>query len=453
MLTRRDIPALSRIGEWVDDAARPIGPTAIVVGLVVVYLGALAWSWQHVSYDVWGALLIAPLLVALVVPLGKIAATHEDDPAMFRIVLFAFAAKLMMSLVRYAIAFAVYGQADAGDYHNIGRALSRQFRSGDFTTLGEPLTGSGFMRVLTGAIYTVTGPTKLGGFVIFAFIGFIGQWLFYRAFRMAMPEADHRRYALLVLFLPTMLFWSASIGKDTWMLVNLGIATYGASRMLVHRRGGLTTFVIGIGLAAIVRPHVALMLFLGVSVAYGIRRPTRRTVFGPLPKVIGLATLVLVGSFLLNRVEDQLGVDELQQGGFEQALSNTSRRTDQGGSTFEPVAVTDPIRYGWAVVTVLFRPFPYEAANPQAMLASLEGMAMLGLVLSNVMRGARLLTRLRSWPFGVIALTFTGVFCYAFASVSNFGILTRQRVQVVPFLLVLLCLPSRADEPHELRSL
>jgi hypothetical protein len=452
VLTTRP-PAFDRVRDWLDDAARPFGATAIGCGLLFLYLGGLAWSWEHVSYDVWGALLLTPFLMALVVPMGRVAARHEDDDGMVRLVVAAFALKLAMSLVRYAVAFEVYGgTADAGAYHSAGRALAQLFRTGDFSTNGAALTGTGFIRVLTGAVYTVTGPTKLGGFLVFSWLGFIGLWLFYRAFRIAVPGGAHRRYALLVLFLPSTLYWSSSIGKDAWMSFTLGIAAYGAARMLVHRPRGAIIFTIGTALGAIVRPHVALMLFLAVSVAYFLRRPTTRSVAGPVMKVVAVLALVVLGSLLLNRVEDQLGVEDLQQGGVDQALSIATERSDEGGSSFEPVAVTDPARYLWAVATVLFRPFPHEAGNAQSLLAALEGLFVLGLLLINVGNVLRLLGRLRQWSFGVVALVYTLVFCYAFASISNFGILTRQRVQVLPFLLVLVCLPTVGSVTRGRRS-
>ena len=38
-------------------------------------------------------------------------------------------------------------------------------------------------------------------------------------------------------------------------------------------------------------------------------------------------------------------------------------------------------------------------------------------------------------------LVYTFAFIYAFSSIANFGILARQRSQLLPLLLVVLCLP------------
>jgi hypothetical protein len=42
------------------------------------------------------------------------------------------------------------------------------------------------------------------------------------------------------------------------------------------------------------------------------------------------------------------------------------------------------------------------------------------------------------------ALAYTGLFILAFSAIGNFGLLTRQRTQLLPFVLVLLAMPARA---------
>jgi hypothetical protein len=53
-----------------------------------------------------------------------------------------------------------------------------------------------------------------------------------------------------------------------------------------------------------------------------------------------------------------------------------------------------------------------------------------------------------------LALIYTLLFVYAFASVGNFGNIARQRVQLFPMALVLICVPARtwrkgAEDPDE----
>jgi len=439
----------TRAHTWVDENAQPIGPTVALLGLAALYLGALAWAWQHTSYDVWGAILIAPLLLALTYPVARYAAHIERDPTMTRLILAAFVLKLGMTIVRYVVAFGVYGgRSDAKVYHQIGRQLARNFRSGDLDTEGAALSGTGFIRIFTGVLYSITGPTMIGGYLIYSFIGFWGLYLFYRAFRIAVPDGDRKRYARLVFFLPSMMFWPSSIGKEAWMCLMLGIATLGAAKALSHQRGAFALMAVGITGGAFVRPHVMLIFFIGLSVGYLLREGRRDTVLGVLPKIAGIVALVAVGVVLLGQVEKFFGVDDLSQGGATQALEVAADRSDKGGSLYTAVDPTSPGRYAWAVVTVLFRPFPNEAGNLQSLLASVEGLVVAVLCLLSLPRSRFLLWNLRRWSFGVLSLVYILLFCYAFASIGNFGILTRQRVQVLPFVLALVCLPATQRAPR-----
>jgi hypothetical protein len=56
---------------------------------------------------------------------------------------------------------------------------------------------------------------------------------------------------------------------------------------------------------------------------------------------------------------------------------------------------------------------------------------------------------MRSGPFIDYAFTFAGLFIIAFSSIGNFGILTRQRVQLYPFVLILLAWPLVARRKPE----
>jgi hypothetical protein len=45
-------------------------------------------------------------------------------------------------------------------------------------------------------------------------------------------------------------------------------------------------------------------------------------------------------------------------------------------------------------------------------------------------------------PYVAFAVSYTAMFVFAFSSVGNFGIMTRQRTQVLPLVLVLLAIPA-----------
>ena len=158
---------------------------------------------NHNSYIVWGGFWVAPVLFILSLPIASRAARRDGD-AIGRIVLIAAGVKVFAApLLRYWMAFSVYGgSADAARYHDAGVGLAPLLRRGIYSGLGE-ISGTRFLEVLTGQVYALTGPTRLGVFMVFSWFGFLGCYLFYRAFRIAYPDGDGRRYAMLVFFFPT----------------------------------------------------------------------------------------------------------------------------------------------------------------------------------------------------------------------------------------------------------
>jgi hypothetical protein len=121
------------------------------------------------------------------------------------------------------------------------------------------------------------------------------------------------------------------------------------------------------------------------------------------------------------------------------------QQSGQGGSEFEAVRIKSPAQFPSAVLAVLFRPWPWESTNLQALIASAEGTLLLVLGLRSWRQFMRLPRFLFQVPYVAYALTYTLMFVIAFSSISNFGILTRQRTQVLPIVLVLLVMPRETS--------
>jgi hypothetical protein len=300
-----------------------------------------------------------------------------------------------------------------------------------------------------------TNSNAFGTFLLFSFLGFIGCYLLYRAFVTALPDADHHRYALLIFLWPTLVFWPSSIGKDCWMLFCVGIAALGAARVLVRSRGGYGLLVLGSLAGSFVRPHVSLLLLMafGVALLVGRRKARPGAVTpGSVGKVAGLVVLLVLGAVLATRTADLLNANDITSGSIDTALSQSIARTSQGGSAFDPPSPKTPIGYAEATVTVLFRPFPIETSGLEGIATSIEGMFLAVLALASWKRLVSIPRRLRSDPYVTLAIAYTLMFIFAFGTIGNFGILARERSQLVPFVFVLLCifpLPRVAKKPVE----
>ena len=410
--------------------------------LASAYAVTTVWALASLTYDIAGGLVIAPVLVALSLPVLRRVAAADRQVSISLLVL-ALMLKLASSLVRYAQAFLLYdGNADASRYHDAGAGIAAALRAGLAWKAVGPFPGTATLEAVTGYVYLVTGTSVLIGFLVFSWLGFWGLLLFHRAYAVAFPDGETRRYALLVLFLPSLLFWPSSIGKESLMTLGLGLGAYGAARLFARRPGGVLCLAAGLGLASLIRPHMAAMLFAGVFVGY-LARPLRPgSAFGPLLKAFGVAIMVVVGLVLVAQAEKFFGVDGKDGRTVGSVIDSTVQQTSQGGSEFEATPVTNPLQLPMAIVSVLLRPFPWEANNLQALVAAMESTGLAYVVWRSRDRLRRLPSLLRTQPYVAFVVTYSLLFVVAFSSFANFGILTRQRVQVFPFVLVLLALPA-----------
>ena len=115
----------------------------------------------------------------------------------------------------------------------------------------------------------------------------------------------------------------------------------------------------------------------------------------------------------------------------------TQERSNIGGSAVEVVVKNPLTDYPYALLTVLFRPFLFEVSSPVQLLSALEGTALLGWM---IFRRSEILSSVRlsaSVPWIRMSLLYVLAFGFAWSSVGNLGIIVRQRVQVLPLLLVL----------------
>jgi hypothetical protein len=429
------------VGEWADRMR--LRQTGIMATGLLTTSALLALALTTRAVDL-AAVLVGSALFLISIPLLRREASRAGDSRLYGLLLAALAVKLVGALLRYSVAYTLYaGHNDASGYFNHGVQLAEQFRAGDFTTGLSSLTGTNFLRFFSGIVYTVIPGSRMAGFLVFAWLGFWGQVFFYRAYRMAVPEGRSRSYGYLVLFLPSLVYWPSSIGKEAWMMLSLGVAALGVAEILTEKMGrGLVLSGLGMWLAALVRPPVAGMVALGLGVALVVRRgrPSLRE-FAPVAKGLSMVAAAILATVFLGKAQEFLGADLTSPDGITRELTEVAQRADHGGSEFEPTVVRSPSDLPMATLTVLFRPLVTEAHNAQALAAAIESTALLLVLIVRLPWIVAAIRSGRRQPYVVFALVYVGLFVVAFSAFPNFGLLARQRVQVLPLLLVLLTVP------------
>jgi len=96
---------------------------------------------------------------------------------------------------------------------------------------------------------------------------------------------------VLLFFLPSLIFWTADVSKEAIMTLSLGLAAYGAAKILARRRGGFPLLIVGAAIGAFVRPNELLLVMAGFAIAIIILPAGPRRTLGGVRRLGAIAFL------------------------------------------------------------------------------------------------------------------------------------------------------------------
>ena len=409
--------------------------TVIGVLLMAFVMSFYLWKWLIDGRPVAAALIVMPLLLIFTAPVLVRAMRTERQ--------FDLAGLMLVGLaVRYAFAYYRMEHAeDAGIYHLWGVKLAESYRVLDFGA--DPVAeipGTGGMRVIAGLLQVVVNDDYFASFLVMGWLGFWGCYFLYRAAVITVPDLKRYRYARLIFLWPSLAFWLTSIGKDSWMVFTIGLASLGAARVFQRQTGGFLMLIGGLFLGSFVRPHLCLVALLAFVVALTLGRLQNSQdsmTPGSVAKFAALILLLLFATVLVARTQSLLNT-----GDFSSGLDKAAEQTAEGGSAFSPPDPLSPIGYPQALITVLFRPFPFEAHGMQQLITAAEGAFLIGLTIVSFKGVMSIFRRIRTQPYVTYCAAYVLIWAAIFGVIANFGILERQRSTMLPFFFVVLCLPA-----------
>ena len=341
---------------------------------------------QSLSYDIWGALVVIPVLALISIAADQ-PGVHRRPRPLRPWVWAGLAVKFAGAVAGYNIRFDAYGgSADAGRYHAAGKLIAGEFHDGRHRRFGLIPTRHqhrSSSRTSPASSTPSSGTSRLGGFMVFTWMSFWGLAFCVKAAHHAIGGFATRRYAIAVFFFPSLVYWGSSIGKEAFVGLCLGLAAYGASLVLT-RRGGVRCGVRAAPRRARRRRLRAAPLrrHLGRRHPDRPRRPGRARHDAPLRPRHRHARRSQVGTILLLAVAGigfvivATGHAQLPRprrrrrrqtadGGVTDRLSTifdkVEDRTTQGGSSFDPISVDGPQDWPLAAFRTLTRPLLFEA--------------------------------------------------------------------------------------------
>ncbi len=293
--------------------------------------------------------------------------------------------------------------------------------------------------------------------LIFAMIGFSGLWKLFVFFYQQYPKM-HKKFALAILYFPTVVFWSAGIMKDTLCIAALGWITFAMHEAFFLKKSFLKNlfilFLFGY-LLAIIKVYILVayipffMLFIVLKKVEGIKNVIIKYMLAPVLIAMSIFAFTQVfstydkelGAYAIEDVTTTISTLNKAMGqktGRDDAASNFNLGSEFDG-TFKGLVKLAP----YAITATFFRPFIWEAKKVSQLLAALESLILMFFTLYIIFK---------SGLFALIKLVLTDpliMYCFLFsivfglfvgASTLNFGTLVRYKIPCLPFYAISLFL-------------
>lgn len=331
-----------------------------------------------------------------------------------------------------------YVGPDAVTYHDHAIALLAHWREGK---LAPPLPGGkeGFYYGLA-QIYGVFGPYKAAGLAVIATCAGVILPIMADTTRRLFGTGRDRPLGPLLLVLPAFALWTSHLLREAPIVLCIVIMANCAVRL--SQRASLSTVFITATTGAVLltlRANVAFVLLAGLVI--GVMLGRRHLIHGISTAgvtVAVVALLVLAGGLGLRgyQLASQANLEQVND--LRSGLATTANsgfQDDVDVSTTKGAA--DYLVVG--LPTFLFGPFPWQVGGPREVPGMLEAMTLWFLIPSLV-RGLR-----RSWQlvrrqvFVLIVPALALTLMLALIT-GNYGIIVRERLQVVVMLLPLIAL-------------
>lgn len=300
----------------------------------------------------------------------------------------------------------------------------------------------------------------------FSMMAYSGIWRLYIFFYEHYPHL-HKKLAIAIIYLPTLIFWSSGVLKDPICICMLGWLTYALYCIFEKRKSLVKNIIIAITAAYIlyvVKMYIVICylpfyaLYLVLTNIKLLKNNISKLALGIIILSCGIFGLIA----LADNFKEQLGffaIDKItesvktQQTNFinmsEGAESSFSLGIEYNGSLSSLVKMTPA-----AVIATFFRPFLWESKKISTLMSSVESLALMLLTLY---------VFLRAGPFKFFKIIFTDTmifFCFFYsivfaifvgATTLNFGTLVRYKIPCLPFyiiaiFLILEAIPKKKSE-------
>jgi hypothetical protein len=265
----------------------------------------------------------------------------------------------------------------------------------------------------------------MGLFASFGYLAFLFFFLLFRQYIKGKVEFYSLNLFTVILFLPNMHFWSASLGKGSVIFLGIAMIFYALSKF----KQRFILLILGFLIVYNVRPHIALVMLM--STVLGVLFSNKG--ISKFYKFLILAVAGVAFALVFNNVMQYVGVENSESTDERFGKLASDLKNANSGIDISNYSLPEKI------FAFLYRPLFVDSPNVLGIFSSVENLFYLLLTL-------KLFTK-RGWQFIVKSdyISKTALFSFITTSIAlaqitgNLGLAMRQKSQVmILFLFVIL---------------
>ena len=288
--------------------------------------------------------------------------------------------------------------------------------------------GTAFVDFLTKVLYQFFGLSFVGLFFVFNLFGVVGLLAFDASLRAATINKNYfiKSIATMFVLLPSVSFWSSSIGKDSISFMSVGLILW-CSLNLKDRIGLL---VFSMVLMLFVRPHISLMMLIASAVAILYDPLTSRKVKTFIMSFI-LMGLAILFPFVIDFSGYSDGFNIVEVTDFIEVRQGFNMEGG-GGIDISNMTLFEQL------IAYMFRPFAFEVDNIFSAAAAFDNTILLCLFIYyalNLFSSRKSIlkeNRVFLWVYACLVWSLLAM------TTSNMGIALRQKWMFAPMLIFLI---------------
>ncbi len=298
--------------------------------------------------------------------------------------------------------------------------------------------------------------------VLFATTSFCSVLLLYKVFITEFPF-HKKKIALILFFIPSVVFWGSGITKDTLTMIGLNIMLYSLYFIVLKKKLVLLNFILlflSIYILLNTKTYILLAFIPSFSAWYfaSINYKIKSTVikFFMIPVFLfiagftayyGIGTIIKDESkYSINNLSNTVNIASLYHNSISTTSANVKRGHGGSGYGMENFDGTlgGVLKLGpQAFIIALYRPFLWEIRNPMMILSALENILLLFLTYLSIKRNGLGIYKHIKKPAILFCLIFALVIAISTGLTSgNFGNLSRYRIPALPFFCIALIVIS-----------